>query len=405
MNIFLIPSWYPSKDNPHSGIFNKEQAEALATTFPDSNFAISTWGQNEEDLLLWSKDQIRNLPKILKFFHKRAEINRLSHNLLEFYSPTLSWSRKLLKGNIKKIIKANEEHFCAFQKKKGKVDLIHAHTGHPAGWIAMSLSKKYKVPFIITEHMGPFPSKDYLTKPGKLSPWLAKPLLTSFCNIAVSPQQEKIMKSWSIPNLKYIPNLTNENFFRPAIQGTSTKGSFTFFTLARLEEGKGILYLLKAFKLLLTTQTMVCLRVGGDGLEKENLEQLAKQLNIDHNVVWLGTLTRTEALREYQQCNAFVLPSLYENLPLVLLEAIACGKPIISTYCGGPEEIINKNNGLLAEPKDSASLFKALSSMVNNISQYKEVEIRKDFCNRYSTKVVCEQIMAVYQELSSAKPK
>ena len=61
MNIFTIPSWYPSKLNPAWGIFCKEQAEALAKVFPDSNFGVSLWGQNNDNTLLCAKDHVKNL--------------------------------------------------------------------------------------------------------------------------------------------------------------------------------------------------------------------------------------------------------------------------------------------------------------------------------------------------------
>lgn len=399
MNIFIIPSWYPSKDHPHAGIFNKEQAEALALVYPDSNFAISTWGPNEEDLLLWGKDHIKNLYKILLFFGKETKVTSLSSNLIEYNSPSLTWSRKVKNGNITSIINANEKHFLDFQGKMGKVDIIHAHTGHPAGWVARWLSKKHKIPYVITEHMGPFPFNDYLLKTGKLSQWLQEPFRDSSCNIAVSPHQKEVLKKWEIPRLTCISNLTNEDFFKPAVRHSIDNRDFVFFTLSCQEPVKGIPYLLQAIRLLTSNLGEIRLRIGGDGSEIQCYKDLAQKLHISDRVEWLGTLNREEALKEYQQCDAFVLSSIYENLPLVLLEAIACGKPIISTRCGGPQSIINETNGLLTEPGNSDSLSQALHYMVKNIHKYEEAEIRADFIKRYSRKVVCQHIMKVYEQV------
>jgi len=404
MNIFIIPSWYPTSDKPHAGIFFKEQAEAMAHTFPDSNFAISTWGSHETDLLLYGEDHIFNIPKIFRFPFKRSDERKLKPNLTEYYSPALTWTRKLLSGNIRGIVKVNERHFLSFQKKVGKIDVIHAHSAFPAGWVAMCLALKYKVPYILTEHMGPFPFKSFLLKNGQLSQYLLKPFTYSYANIAVSPEQKSVLEGWDIHRVRYIPNLINELFFTFQQKSYEESRLFTFFTLARLEPGKGISFLLEAFKNLQDNNLACKLRIGGDGSQQKELQELTEELGITESVVWLGTLNRKEALKEYQSCDTFVLPSLSENLPLVLLEAIACGKPIISTRCGGPESIINNTNGILVEPQYTEQLTSAMRHMYSNQERYDGMMIRNDALKKYSMQVVCQQIMEVYRLALQDKP-
>ena len=398
MNVFIIPSWYPSKDDPTAGIFNKEQAEALAYLNPDSNFAISSWGSHDEDLLLWGRDRFRNLSKIIKFSGKPSTKTKIAENLTEYFSPAFTWTRKILNGNISKIIAVNERHFLDFQSHAGRVDVIHAHSAHPGGWVAMKLSAKYKIPYVITEQMTPFPFVDFLTRAGGLKHWLKDPLWGSSCNIVVSPQQKETLQKWNVPHLKYIPNLTNEDFFKPALAKNGSKRPFVFFTLCNLVPQKGIPVLLNAVKRLVVDNRNVSFRIGGTGEDEMVYKKLAEDLNIAEYVCWLGPLNRHQALDEFQNCHAFVLPSIHENLPLVLLESIACGTPIISTRCGGPESIINGKNGILVEPGDSDALANAISSMIDNANSYSSNEIREDFCQRYSRHVVCRQIMEVYQQ-------
>jgi glycosyltransferase involved in cell wall biosynthesis len=399
MNVFIIPSWYPSKDQPHTGIFFKEQAEALADVYPDSNFAISTWGSHETDLLIEIKDHINNIPKLLKFPTKNASKQQLKPNLREYYSPALTWTRKILQGNIKTITRVNEEHFLSFRKKVGQVDIIHAHSAHPAGWVAMELAQRYNLPYIITEHMGPFPFKVFLSRNGKLSIFLEKPLHSSYSNVAVSPQLKDTLNNWGIPRVTYIPNLTDESFFKLKLPPSKQDTTFTFFTLARLVEGKGISFLLEAFELIAQKYANCQLKIGGNGPEREVYRTLASGLGVADKVVWLGTLSRQQALDEFQNCDAFILPSLHENLPLVLIEALACGKPLIGTYCGGSESIINEKNGLVVEPGNVDALYKAMEAMYISYDRYSAEEIRADFMSRYSRPVVCKQIMELYQQV------
>ncbi len=398
MNIFIIPSWYPSAQNPHTGIFNKEQAIAMAQSYPISNFAVSTWGTHEPDLWLLGKDHLKNITKLIKFFSKGSTERKLGTNITEYYSPALTWTRKFLQGNINSIIKVNEKHLLAFQEEVGKVDIIHAHSAHPAGWVAMALAERYNIPYIITEHMAPFPFRSFLNANGTLSHYLSKPFHESSVNIVVSPQQKHTLTQWGIPNLKYIPNLTDESFFYPRPQAEE-RDKFVFFTLAVLEDRKGIPYLLKAFKRLVQRFPDAHLVLGGDGLQREAYQELASSLGIKEHVQWLGTLNRQQAVSQLQNCDAFVLPSFHENLPLVLLEASACGKPLIGTYCGGSESIINDKNGLVVEPGDIDALHNAMEDMYLNYQRYDAEEIRKDFMKLYSRPVVCKQIMNLYQEV------
>ncbi|MBC5774220.1 glycosyltransferase [Pontibacter sp. KCTC 32443] len=395
MNVFIIPSWYPSKNEPHTGIFFKEQAEALAHVYSNSNFALSTWGSHDKDLLLYASEHLNIIPKLLRAASKQPYQKQLKPNLTEYFTPAFTWTRKLFKGNINNIVKANEKHLKAFEATVGKVDIIHAHSAHPAAWVAMELAARYKIPYVITEHMGPFPFDAFRTRSGKLSHWLAKPLQNAFANIAVSPQQQQTLQQWGIPNVTQIPNLTDESKFIPGTGGT--KQPFTFFTLARIEEGKGIAYLLHAFKLLLGKASNVQLIIGGEGTQLENYKALATTLGIADKVTWLGVLDRQQTIKQYQACDAFVLPSLHENLPLVLLEAMACGKPLISTYCGGPESIITPATGLLVEPGNTEALYLALHKLYSNYNKYNPGVIRESFCSRYSRQVVCQQIMDIYK--------
>ncbi|WP_018476721.1 glycosyltransferase [Pontibacter roseus] len=396
MNTFIIPSWYPSRDEPYTGIFFLEQAQAMAHVFPDSNFAISTWGTHNHDLLLEAKDHIKNAAKLFKFFFKKAAVSKLNKNLIEYYTPALTWSRAILNGNISTIINVNRKHFLDFQLKYGKVDIIHAHSAYPAGWAAMALAEEFNLPFIITEHMAPFPFPSFLTRDNKISPYLLKPFHKAAFNVVVSPQQETTMSKWGIPKMKVIPNLTNEDFFVPRAKGNPSE-NFVFVSLAILEERKGIKYLLHAFQKLLQKYPNCLLKIGGDGPQRDEYKILARKLDIKDEVSWLGRLNRNEVVYELQNCDAFVLPSLHENLPLSLIEAIACGKPLISTYSGGSESIINKSNGLIVKPADVEALHQAMEDMVLNHDKYDADKIRADFFKRYSRQAVCVQIMDLYK--------
>lgn len=400
MNIFVIPSWYPSKDAPLSGVFTKEQVLSILQFSAQHNFGISLWGQRDEATLLWTKDHFRNIKKLFFFLFFRQTENHLHSHYSEFYTPALTWTNWLLEGNLKNIIRANGQNLQRFEAKFGKVSLIHAHVAFPGGYIAMELAKKYKIPYIITEHMGPFPLPSFIGRKNIL--WKIKnSLQNARFVISVSPQAGSDIKNKTGVDPLIIPNLVNENLFS-VLPKNNRYPSFTFFTLGRIDKQKGIPDLLEAIELMEDKEALF--RIGGDGESKKEYEKLAEELNIADRIQWLGELSRTEAAKEFQQCHAFVLPSIHESMGVVYAEAIACGKPIIATRCGGPESIVNQNNGLLVNINSPQQLAQAMDCLIKNYDRYQPEVIRKDFMERFSSEVVTKKIVSVYEAVVANKP-
>ncbi|WP_299705366.1 glycosyltransferase family 4 protein [uncultured Pontibacter sp.] len=399
MNVFVIPSWYPSQDYPVTGIMIVEQYEALCKANTAINIGISVWGQMDSRFLLYASDHFKNLLKLT--VAKQSFTIPKAPNLKEYHTPAFTWSRKIFDGNFKSIVKANLKNFKAFERDFGPVQLIHAQVGHPAGNIALEVSKQTNIPFCLTERMGPFPSPYTTNKYGVLTEFHKSPYLASVKNIAVSPFQKRMMEQQWIPNIVTIPNFVDEDYFQPAHRLTKRGSTFTFFAFTRLVEGKGIEDLLLGTKIILDTGVDIILRIGGTGPKAKEYIQLAENLRISKSIEWLGELCREEALQEYQKCDAFVLTSHYESFGIVYIEALACGKPIIATKCGGPETIVNDLNGLLVEKNNPLALAEVLQYMIENISKYNSALIRQDFLNRFSKKVVIPQLINLYQEVTT----
>ena len=107
-------------------------------------------------------------------------------------------------------------------------------------------------------------------------------------------------------------------------------------------------------------------------MERE-LHLLARRLEIEPRVRWLGRLDRQRALEEYRACDCFVQPSHLESFSIVVLEALACGKPVIATRCGGPEFMITPENGLLVAKQDPSGLARAMRGMVSGAQAYERL--------------------------------
>ncbi|WP_158607188.1 glycosyltransferase [Pontibacter oryzae] len=396
MNIFIIPSWFPSDDHPVSGVMIKEQTEAFCKYYPEVNIGISNWAQQDERYLLWSKDHFKNLKKVITS-STFSYAYQLLPNLKVYCKPTFTWSKKIKAGNIKNVIKANLNNLTAFEAEYGPVDVIHAHAAFPAGRIAMEISNKRDVPYCITEHMGPFPFPEILAKQGNLNKVYKQVYKYAAANIAVSPYQASLMKRVGI-NTRVIPNFINESVFKPSDYKVKPNRKFTFFSLSYIAPNKGTEILIQAAKAVIDDGYDIEFRIGGEGPFSAYCKDLTEQLGIENNILWLGDINRDSVLSEFQNCDAFVLPSQYESMGIVYVEAIACGKPIISTKCGGPETTVTKQNGLLSDKNDSRDLARAIKHLVDRYGCYDSAEIRNDFLRRFSTQAVAPKLLSMYEE-------
>jgi glycosyltransferase involved in cell wall biosynthesis len=393
MNVFIIPSWYPSEKNPISGIFIKEQVDALSDFFPDINFAVSLRGDLSYSIHL--KKPFYSLKVLKEYSRGKPFLLKRNKNLIEIYNPVLLWTDKL-SGYNRNLVKANLKNYLVAEKEFGKIDLMHCHVSYPAGFVGMKISEKNKIPYIITEHMGPFPFEIFL-KNGKLSDDIKNPLAKANQAIAVSNALANSIFGFGFKKPVVIPNLVNELSFLPG-KINDEKSKFTFFTLCSMVDSKGIMDLLQAIKIVVDKNKNILFRLAGEGDDLEKYMKFSKQNGLDNYVNWIGKIEHEKILIEYQNCDCFILTSKHESFGVVYAEAIACGKPLIATKCGGPEDIVNDENGLLVEVGNIEEIAKAILYMAENHKKYNTEIIRKYFLENFSRKVVTEKIVKVYKD-------
>lgn len=396
-NIFVIPSWFPSELYPMDGTFTKEQVEALAAFSGDRyRYIVSDWGFSDSDV---SFQLLNDAFKKVSYYLKRKKNHYYKLNDVHYIeNPYLKISPKIpYLGSFDRLVDVHLKSIRKSEELFGKIDLIHAHVSYPAGYLSYKLSSILKIPYIITEHMAPFPFLRY--REGKHT-MIEIDIAIKNANavIAVSDSHAAQIESFGFPKPCVISNLVNETLFQPLPEPISLE-PFTFFSLGFLEKRKGVHDLIKAISIWNPSAGKARFGIGGDGEELLTLQALANQLDVNHLITWYGNITRDQAATFMKQCQAFVLPSYAESFGLVYAEAIACGKPVIATKCGGPESIVNATNGLLVPVADPEKLSEALQSIFANYTMYDPQKIRLDFEQRFSRKAVVEKISSLYDEV------
>ena len=154
--------------------------------------------------------------------------------------------------------------------------------------------------------------------------------------------------------------------FTPA-QTPRTPGPVRLLSVGRLAPAKGQLLLIQACAELLHRGLDFKLTIVGEGSQRTRLEACADDLGLRNQIHFAGALNQGEVQAELRQADVFVLPSLAEGIPVVLMEAMASGVPCISCPVNGiPELIAHEHSGLFAAPGDVASLAVQLERLIRN---------------------------------------
>lgn len=168
--------------------------------------------------------------------------------------------------------------------------------------------------------------------------------------------------------------------------------------VARLSWEKGIDYLVKAWEYVVLQIPDAKLVLVGEGNKRNEIEKLIKDLNLENNIELKGNLSHEKTLVEISKSEVFICPSLAEGLGIVFIEAQSCNVPVIGTKVGGiPDVIVNNENGLLIESKNSEQITNSIIKLLNSEElRNKFIENAKNSVLKYDWKKIIKQISDLY---------
>ena len=294
--------------------------------------------------------------------------------------------------------------------KSRKFDIIHTHA-YSAGTIGRISAFLAGVPVIISHNHSVY---DYYNKYYHFVEWLL--CLITDKIICVSDIVRKFTNETQRINANKL--ITIHNGIDSVCSVTGKEASdirkelgiphnhSIICTIAHMEEHKGIKYLLESASLLLQSRNDISFLLVGEGALKEELKRLSTDLKIEKNVIFTGE--RSNIPEILSLTDIFVLPSLREGLGLAILEAMACGKPVIATNVGGVPEIVKDGvTGILVSPKDPEALHTAMKELLDDKEMQKKMGANgKKVCNeKFNSKVMVGQIENLYDFLLCKKVK
>ncbi|MCB1705689.1 MAG: glycosyltransferase family 4 protein [Halioglobus sp.] len=283
----------------------------------------------------------------------------------------------------------------------GRVDVIHlmANSGWswqlfaaPVIWIGWLRN----TPVIVNYRGGE--AREYL---GASARWVKPSLARATRLVVPSGFLQQVFSEFGVA-ADVIPNIIDLEMFHPAAEHT-TDSVFTLVITRNLEPIYGLDTAIRALALARETVPALRLKIAGSGPQRAELQQLVQRLGLTDVVVFLGRLDRQQIVDLYHGADAMLNPSRVDNMPNSVLEALACGLPVISTNVGGVPYIVEDGQTALLVPRDDAdAMAQAIVTVYTDstlrsglqergcraVAQYAWDEVRPQWLSLYTTHMV-----------------
>jgi glycosyltransferase involved in cell wall biosynthesis len=286
-------------------------------------------------------------------------------------------------------------------------DLIHANFGYPDGVVAAKLSRRYKVPFLITEHASWIPWMENYPQARRKAVWAAE---KSAFHIAVSAYARQTIAHFTgeTEKLRVVPNGVDVSIFTPLQNGSKPKLNQILF-VGLMRHVKGIDLLLNAMRKLVGQMPELKLVLVGGGVYRDYIEQekdlrhMVQEFGLEKNVEFAGIKSPEEVAGYMRESSLLVLPSRAETFGVVLIEALACGTPVVATKCGGPEDIVNEKVGRLVPKEDVNALAEAIREVIAGRDKYDAQQLRDYVLRNFSWEHIALKMVDLYAEAVKAR--
>jgi teichuronic acid biosynthesis glycosyltransferase TuaC len=284
-------------------------------------------------------------------------------------------------------------------------DLIHAHMIYPEGVVAHRLSRRHGVPFVVSEH-APWTDSWFRQATVRRQALDAAYAASSLLAVSTSVRQTIAAFGVDVGKVLVLPVGVDGERFR--LGPAAGRHPDQVLYVGWLNYNKGIDVLLQAMALLRRRDVRVrLLLVGGAAyrntrLQEEELRRLASSLGLDGSVTFLGGRPQDEVARLMAESALLVLPSRAESFGAVLVEALACGTPVVATRCGGPEDIVRDGLGLLVPTDDPLALADGIEEMLRRRTTYAPDDLRREALSRFSWDRVVDEIHSAYHSAVEA---
>jgi glycosyltransferase involved in cell wall biosynthesis len=382
--ILFVSGWYPTDEDPSYGIFVKRHAQAAALNNKVSVLYVHTVSLAESNIIHIKTAEENNLFEIKISINKKQFVFGISALQKVYY---FIWA--IVAG------------YFAIKKHSGKPDLVHANILYEGGRQALLLKFLFGIPFVCTEHWTGYHPQDGSYKGffrkmiSKLVARNAKLILPVTRNLADAMRSHGLNGKYEV-----VPNVVNTKIFNPE---NRKETSNQFVHISSLDERqKNFSGIISAFRVVSVANPKLKLMVAGGGSNILHAKEMVARSGLDkEKIIFAGDKNATEIAQLLSQSVSLVLFSNYENQPCVILEALACGTPVIATDVGGVVEVISEKNGILVKPQAENTLAAAMLFMLEKKNTFVPELLAEKIKEQYSYEAVNKLLNKIYKSALS----
>ena len=374
MYILIIARGYPTEKYKMNGIFEFDQAKALA----QAGHKVIYAGIDVRSIRKWRKWGFESFVKDgVQIEAINIACGRIPNYILN----------KIKKDSLKRLYKK-------IFNKYGEPDIIHSHF-IGMGYITAELFKNSGIQLIHTEHhsrMNQDELSGYHQTLGNNTYLYMEKVITVSKYLADNLKNKFGVKATVIPNM-----VDTESF--NYISRKNENDDYVFVSTGGLIPGKGMDMLVDSFNIAFKDKKKVKLYIFGKGAERSKLEQMIAEYKLTEQIFLMGLRDRKEIAKRMHESDCFVLASKLETFGVAYIEALAAGLPVIATNCGGPEEFVHKDNGILIDVDDAQGLTDAMLKMYNESDKFDGEKISKEMVDKFSPETIAKRLTEIYRNI------
>jgi glycosyltransferase involved in cell wall biosynthesis len=333
------------------------------------------------------------LGKLLRYQRRLARSDRGRYTRAFLYAAA--------RGKPRLLRRFLEAGFVANEARRLGLKHLHAHFANRPATVALLASKMTGIPFSFTAHATDIFKHKVDAKA------LARKIEAACFVVTVSEfNKAYLQRVTRVADGKVVRVYNGISLDRFAPNGGPPLRPFRILCVARLVEKKGIPILIEACRLLRDRGVSFRCDIVGKGGLRPQLQSLIKQRGLQKHVFLLGPHSQLEVLERYRSAHLYVLPCIVgsdgnrEGLPVSIVEALACGLPVVTTPVTGiPEVVRDRHNGLLVRPGDAQSLAEAIESLIRDTHLYEKLRsnARPSVASRFDRRRTVEALYGLLQ--------
>jgi glycosyltransferase involved in cell wall biosynthesis len=378
LRVLVLPSWYfPSGSGDLTGRNFHRHALALRQHGVDARIFYGDFS-----LTAFSK---KNILKV-------TEDGVPTYRISRWHLPRLH--QFIIRSWIRKYGDALREYFM----DQGKPDVIHAQS-YLAACIAQEVKSKNGIPFIYTEHLSNFLNGSI---PARHHRAISKMASQADIITCVSTGLKEKVAAFTSKPIEVVPNFFSASVFYPGPLSQKPL-PFTWITVGDPARTKGVDLIIAAFAILQkkTSDPDMKLIITDAVTEEKEMRKLASQYGVADQIEWTGLISQRELAEKFRSSHAYVSVSRVETFGTAIIEAQACGLPVVATKTAGAQYILaDPPQGILVEPENTGDLVRGMMEMRENYTRYDQQKISRLTKEKFEESRVLQQWMEIYRKFA-----